>query len=223
MSDDFEFEPVRGLPAMLPAGEHILWQGAPDWRATALRIFHVRKVAIYFLLLFAWRFTLAAERGADLSTTLIDNVPMFGLAVLALGLLTGLAWLTSRTTVYTVTNKRVVMRVGIALPITWNLPYTALETASLKTYGDGTGNIALVLSGDQRLAYLVMWPHVRPWYLRKPQPMLRLVPVATKVAALIAEAAAPLRAAVAAPAVKQAANQTQPVPSGVMPAGTVAA
>ena len=29
---DVDFEPVPGLPAPLPAGETLLWQGAPDWR-----------------------------------------------------------------------------------------------------------------------------------------------------------------------------------------------
>ena len=33
-----------------------------------------------------------------------------------------LAWLTSRNTVYTITNKRVVMRIGIVLSVTFNLP-----------------------------------------------------------------------------------------------------
>ena len=54
MSDEFVGEPLSGLPQRPPAGETILWQGAPQWRATALRTFHVRKVALYFAALFAW-------------------------------------------------------------------------------------------------------------------------------------------------------------------------
>ena len=49
--DDFEFEPVRGLPAMLPPGERLLWQGNPAWRSLAIRAYHVRKVALYFAVL----------------------------------------------------------------------------------------------------------------------------------------------------------------------------
>ena len=30
--DDFDFEPVRGLPQVLPEGERLLWQGAPRWQ-----------------------------------------------------------------------------------------------------------------------------------------------------------------------------------------------
>ena len=29
--DDFAFEPRRGLPAVLPDGERLLWQGSPRW------------------------------------------------------------------------------------------------------------------------------------------------------------------------------------------------
>jgi hypothetical protein len=49
--DDFEFEPIRGLPAMLPAGERLLWQGTPNWRGLAVRSYHVRKIAAYFAFL----------------------------------------------------------------------------------------------------------------------------------------------------------------------------
>ena len=37
MSDhDFDFEPIRGLPALLPAGEKQLWQGSPHWKSQAI-------------------------------------------------------------------------------------------------------------------------------------------------------------------------------------------
>ena len=52
--NEYETEPVRGLPERLPAGETILWQGAPRWGALARRAFHVRKIALYFAILLAW-------------------------------------------------------------------------------------------------------------------------------------------------------------------------
>ena len=48
MSREHEFEAQYGLPEALPEGEHILWQGAPDWKVLARRVFHTRKVAVYF-------------------------------------------------------------------------------------------------------------------------------------------------------------------------------
>ena len=66
MIQEHDFEPERGLPEPLPPGETVLWQGSPDWLLLARRAFHVRKVAVYFGLLLAWRVagTLADGGGA---------------------------------------------------------------------------------------------------------------------------------------------------------------
>jgi hypothetical protein len=53
--DDFQTEPVRGLPEDLPEGEHILWQGQPDWWALTKEALSFWWVAGYFAFLFAWR------------------------------------------------------------------------------------------------------------------------------------------------------------------------
>jgi hypothetical protein len=37
-SPEHEFEAQLGLPEKLPKGESILWQGAPDFKAVALRV-----------------------------------------------------------------------------------------------------------------------------------------------------------------------------------------
>ena len=52
--DDFDQEPIRGLPEMLPPGERILWQGAPSARALARDALRVRWVGGYFAVLFLW-------------------------------------------------------------------------------------------------------------------------------------------------------------------------
>ena len=96
----------------------------------------------------------------------------------------------ARTTVYTITNRRVVMRIGIALPVTFNLPYTQIDGAALRPYEDGTGDIPLQLRDGTRLAYFVLWPHARPWRFSRPEPMLRAVPNAAATAQLLSEALA---------------------------------
>jgi len=45
---EHEFEPEYGLPERLPDGEKMLWQGAPDFKALAIRVFHLRKLALHF-------------------------------------------------------------------------------------------------------------------------------------------------------------------------------
>ncbi|MDO9489417.1 MAG: PH domain-containing protein, partial [Sphingomonadaceae bacterium] len=51
---EYDWEPVRGLPGRLPQGEHILWQGSPDWRSLARTVFHVRAITLYFTALLAF-------------------------------------------------------------------------------------------------------------------------------------------------------------------------
>ena len=54
--DDFQPpEPIRGLPEVPPEGEHILWQGSPNWWALANEALMLRWVAVYFAFLAVWR------------------------------------------------------------------------------------------------------------------------------------------------------------------------
>lgn len=182
---EHEFEPVHGLPEVLPAGEHILWQGAPDWRALAVRAFHVRKLAVYFGALLLLQVAVVLNNGGSASAAALSLVWPAALALLALGALGLLAWLSARTTAYTITNKRVVMRVGIVLTLAFNLPYSRVLAAGLNKDKRGFGDIALTLGGGDRIAWLNLWPHARPWQVAQPQPTLRCVPDAVAVAQLL--------------------------------------
>jgi len=194
--DDFAFDPVKGLPEHLPQGEVMLWQGSPRWQSLAVRAFHIRKVAIYFACLAGaqslFRFVDGAVAGDALKPFLWYAV----LAMLSIAILTSLAWLSARTTIYTITNKRVVMRIGMALPLTLNLPYVKIDGADLKLHRDGTGDLPLKLAQGDRLAWAVLWPHARPFHFAHPEPMLRAVPDAEKVGACLGAA---LRGTPAAP------------------------
>lgn len=186
--DDFKTEPIPGLPQLPPAGEVILWQGRPDWRALARQSLNVRWVAGYFALLAAWRgVVIAAEQGAAVGIK--AAIPYLAMGALACLLLASVAVVLARTTVYTLTNRRVAMRIGAALTVTLNIPFTRLAAADLSVGRDGIGTIALRTAGETRLSYLVCWPHVRPWYIARPEPALRCIPDAARVAEMLADAA----------------------------------
>ena len=87
-------------------------------------------------------------------------------------MLATLAWLFRRAACYTITSKRVLFQFGVALPITMNIPLCRITNAALKTYRGGRGDIPLRVSDDKRVSYLLLWPHIRPWGLRAPEPML---------------------------------------------------
>lgn len=179
---EHEFEAAHGLPEQLPMDERLLWQGSPDTWAMARDVFHVRTLSVYFCVILALRAATAWSNEGSAYEAAMAALMLLPLAVFALAALASLAWLTSRTTVYTLTNKRVVMRIGIVLTLTFNLPYRAVDAAGLHTRADGTGDIPLKLVAGEKIAFVHLWPHARPWRVAKPEPMLRCVPNAAKVA-----------------------------------------
>ncbi|MGE0097355.1 MAG: photosynthetic complex putative assembly protein PuhB [Hydrogenophaga sp.] len=183
---EHEFEAAPGLPEPLPRGERLIWQGSPDWRMLAIHAFHVRKLALYFMAMLALQWVyLSGDPGAPLLRPLLTSA---GMALLALALLGTTAWFSARTTLYTLTDRRIVMRIGIVLTLTFNLPLRQVSGAAIRPQARGHGDIALTLSGTDRIAWLNLWPHARPWQLRQPQPSLRCVPDAQAVGVRIQQA-----------------------------------
>ncbi len=186
--DDFAVEPIPGLPERPPKGEEILWQGRPDTWRLAVESLSLYWVAGYFILFAVWRAVVAGGTVPFWEAVRIGS-PFLIMGLVACALLLAIAWAQARATVYTITNRRVAMRIGAALTVTLNLPYRWIGDAALDLRKGGTGTIALDLIGETRLSYMNTWPHVRPWYMRKTQPALRCIPDAARVAAILADAA----------------------------------
>ena len=185
--DDFAFEPVPGLPAPLPAGEEMLWQGRPSVSALAREAYKVNWITAYGAALVLWRGSVGYGLGG-VAGAVAYGLPYLVLAAVATGLFWLLAYAQARGTIYTLTSARVLMRVGAALPVTFNIPYVQIETARLDARGS-TGTIALETKGETRISAMILWPHLRPWHLARTQPALRCIPDAAAVAKLLAEAA----------------------------------
>lgn len=186
--DDFDFEPVRGIPAPLPEGERIVWQGAPGFRGLAINALHVRKVGIYFGVLMLARFAAAWGAGTAPGPAIGQALGLLPFALAAMGILAAIAWGYARSTVYTLTNRRLLIRSGIALQITLSLPLSRIASASLKLHRDGTGDLPIAAEPGERIAALAIWPHMRPWRWNRPEPMLRGIADAESVARRLAAA-----------------------------------
>ena len=127
---EYDHEPVRGLPGDLPAGEEILWQGAPDWRVFLRSALKSRWIIGYFVAI-----ALVALANGSFGGALASVIS----GVLAIGLLAVYAVLVARTTVYTITNRRVVLRIGVALNKCINLPLKLIGAAHLRPQGGAFG------------------------------------------------------------------------------------
>jgi hypothetical protein len=186
---EIRVKPIKPLPEPLPPGERVLWQSAPAWRPFSRRVFHVGKIALYFAIVVSWVALSAwmdAGSGSAVLRSLVWSLPP-ALGVLALA--AGLAWGYARTTVYTITTKRVVIEGGLALTTSVNLPFSKIDRADMKTYKDGTGDIELELSGP-RLLYSMIWPNLRWLRITRPVPTLRALEQPHQVAELLTRALA---------------------------------
>lgn len=181
-------EPVPGLPGPLPEGEAILWRGSPTFIGLAVHAFHIRAVAIYFAVAGAWRAIGMASSGAESAEILSTLAIIACFAAAGVGVLSLMAFLMQRETIYTITTKRVVLRFGVALRKTVNIPFRIIGAASLKRRPNGLGDIPLTLSGPDRIGYIHLWPHVRPYRYGNAEPMLRAIPDAARVARILADA-----------------------------------
>lgn len=188
--DDFDFEPLRGLPAALPEGEVLLWQGSANWKSLAIRAYHVRKVAVYFVALMLCRIGFGIGNAHTASAILESCAMLLTLGCVAIAVLSVLAYLNGASTVYSITSRRVVLRHGIAVPLSMNIPFTLIQSAGLRMHSDGTGDIALSLLREQRVGYLVGWPHLRPGHFTHPQPSFRALADAQRAAEILATALA---------------------------------
>ena len=186
VEDDRRFIP--GAPEPLPAGERVLWEGKPDRAALARHAFHVQGLTLYFsVVIAAWAYNTHSALGTkDFRDMLWLQV---GSAVFAIFIASVLAVACARTTWYVITDRRVVLRIGIVLPMTLNLPLRQIRGASTRMFRDGTGQIAIEIETADRIAWLILWPHARPWHLKQPQPLLRGLRDAAAVGEILRAAA----------------------------------
>ncbi len=178
------------LPGNLPPGERVLWQGRPCWKTLARRAFHVRALGGYFALLLCWYAATLFTAGTAFLPAALATLRMAGVALVPLALVYLFAWLTARSALYTITNRRLVMSIGVAMPISINLPFARIASAGTEHFPGGHGSIVFELLAADRLAYLAVWPHARPWHMARAMPMLRCIEDAANVSQILARALA---------------------------------
>jgi len=180
---------VIDLPAPLPEGERILWEGAPSPWSFLRQVFHPQLLALYVMALVAWCLVAGVQSGAP-AASFMAAAKFTGLSVVALLLLAGVARLEAGSTDYIITNQRVMITFGAALGKTLQIPFTRIASASLRAHSDGTGDLVLQLMPGQRVSFMMLWPNVRPWRLFPSQPMLRALPDSEAAAQILGRALA---------------------------------
>jgi hypothetical protein len=129
---------IEGVEERLQPGERLVWTGKPERTYLARHVMHVRGLLAYFVVLLVVP-AIVAARGERLTALVASAwwVAMLGGGIVLFAWF--LADMISRTSIYAVTDRRVVMRIGIAIPVTLNLPFDAIEGVAMRERGDGSG------------------------------------------------------------------------------------
>lgn len=172
---------MRGLPEMrvdagdlhsgrvLASGETVVWEGRPSMLGIVLRAFHLPVVAAYFAMLVVVGLV-GLMQG---QVTAMTVVMPFLTGLLTAALLCGLAAMVARSTRYLVTSDRIILRYGVALPRCLSIPFRQIASLSVSARRGDRGDVALGLKAGNHMPWSKLWPHARPWRLRRPEPMLR--------------------------------------------------
>tara|TARA_Y100001968_G_scaffold251674_1_gene236893 strand:- start:146 stop:1354 length:1209 start_codon:yes stop_codon:yes gene_type:complete len=179
--------PHPGLPGRLPENEHVIWQGVPHWRNFARNVFYSRIVVAYFGIVMLVLMGISILDGGDWREAAKAAIPVIFFALITIGILSILAWIGARATIYTVTNRRVVMRIGAAFSKSVDIPFKVIESVQLKSSPAGLGNISIKLKVGNSIPYFFIWPHARPWRFRDAEPMLRAVDDVEAIAKILVE------------------------------------
>jgi hypothetical protein len=163
-----------GLPEKLPSNEKILWQGRPGYAALLKKVFFFKYIAIYLLLLIVVSFVFD-QYNYGLTEGFEGLILNTLIGVFCLSLFMLLAYFSYSTTIYTITDKRIVMRIGMVLTLSLNIPFKKIESADLKINSDGSGDISITLHPAVKIAYIHLWPHCRAFYFSNPRPTLKCI------------------------------------------------
>ena len=157
----------------LPEDESLIWQGRPEAKAIATRAMYLWYVVAYLLGLALLRTGYLVMSDAPISEWSALLAWQLLASLFIVGVLLGLSLVYGKSTIYTLTNRRVILRTGAAVQIHVNFPLEQIASADLQVFSDGTGDIALKLENSDRLYWLLLWPNVRSWWVRPLQPLLR--------------------------------------------------
>ena len=186
--DDFAFEPIAGLPSKLPEDEVILWRGTPEKWRLGHRVFATRWIAAFFVVLAVSSIFSGLNHGAASVQIVTTFFTLLFVGALVIGFAALFGWLVAVNTVYTITDKRVVIRHGVTMPMAVNVPFSKIATAATKVYDDGSGDVSVSLLDGNRVNVFAIWPHHRPWSWQGATPAMKSVPEASKVAQILHDA-----------------------------------
>ena len=98
----------------------------------SVHLCHVRSITIYFTVLMLWRIAVSYSDGKPIGDALEIDVWLAALLGIVMAIALTFAFLVARTTIYTVTTRRVALRYGIAFTKAVNVPLRLIKSAGTR-------------------------------------------------------------------------------------------
>lgn len=179
-----KFESHENILEAIPDGESILWKGKPSFWGFSWHFFGLKLIAIYLMILsvvFAARLTVT-----DFYTAFaFDFLPFLLSGILASCILMALAGIQSQSSVYIITENRVIIKSGAALSFLISMPFKKIKAVNLQKRNGSLGTISFELNAGKRVPYISCWPSVRPWKFKNTEPAFSCIENVDEVATIL--------------------------------------
>ena len=183
-----KFEAPKNILDAIPNGESILWKGRPSLWGFSWNLFGLKWITFYLSILSV--VSIARFFASDFHTAFyIDFLPFFLSGIFASIILIGLAAIQAYSTVYIITENRVIIKTGAALSFLISMPFKKIKEVNLQKRGASIGTISFELFSKKRVPYISCWPSVRPWKFKKTQPAFSCVRSVDEVATILRKTA----------------------------------
>jgi len=183
-----KFEAPKNILDAIPDGESILWKGKPSLWGFSWNLFGLKWITFYLSILSV--VSIARFFASDFHTAFyIDFLPFFLSGIFASIILIGLAAIQAYSTVYIITENRVIIKTGAALSFLISMPFKKIKEVNLQKRGASIGTISFELFSKKRVPYISCWPSVRPWKFKKTQPAFSCVRSVEEVATILRKTA----------------------------------
>ena len=183
-----KFEAPKNILDAIPNGESILWKGRPSLWGFSWNLFGLKWITLYLSMLSI--VSVARFFASDFYTAFyVDFLPFFLSGIFASIILIGLAAIQAYSTVYIITENRVIIKTGAALSFLISMPFKKIKEVNLQKRGASIGTISFDLFSKKRVPYISCWPSVRPWKFKKTQPAFSCVRSVDEVATILRKTA----------------------------------
>ena len=195
-----KFEVHKNILDAIPEGESILWKGKPSFWGFSWYFFGLKLLAFYLIILsvvFAARLTVT-----DFFTAfVVDFLPFLLSGILTSFILMALAKIQSQSSVYIITENRVIIKSGAALSFLISMPFKKIKAVNLQKRKGSLGTISFELNSGKRVPYVSCWPSVRPWRFKNTEPAFSCIENVDEVATILRKSVMAGRVSLQAPVI----------------------